>query len=336
MKKIAVVLFNLGGPSNLKGVFPFLFRLFYDRAILDFPNPFRFCLALLISTLRTQKAKNIYKLMGGKSPILENTNLQAKALQKELSGSYNSEVFVCMSYSNPLMVDVLKSVKEFNPEKVVLLPLYPHYSKTTTGSSLAKWYKLSSLKNLTYPVSEICCYFENDDFIKSHQKLIGEALKKVDSKLTRKIRILFSAHSLPQKVIDAGDPYQKQTEITASKIMEGFQGVDYQVCYQSKVGPTKWVQPSTASALQKAASDGYGVVIVPISFVSEHSETLVELDIDYANLAKQIGLPFYIRVPTLSCEPSFIGLLKNLVENALDESTQSKALDCCFLDRKFS
>ena len=231
MKKIAVVLFNLGGPSNLSGVFPFLFRLFYDRAILDFPNPFRFCLALLVSTLRTQKAKTIYKLMGGKSPILENTNLQAEALQKALSGFYNAKVFVCMSYSNPMTLDVLKSVKEFNPEKIVLLPLYPHYSKTTTGSSLAKWYKLSSLKNVTYPVSEVCCYFENDDFIKSHQKLIQENLAKVDSKFFHKIRILFSAHSLPQKVIDAGDPYQKQTEITASKIMKDFKRVDYQVFF---------------------------------------------------------------------------------------------------------
>lgn len=336
MKKIAVVLFNLGGPSSLNGVFPFLFRLFYDRAILDFPNPFRFCLALLISTLRTQKAKNIYKLMGGKSPILENTNLQAKALQKALSGSYNTEVFVCMSYSHPMTCDVLKSVKKFNPEKVVLLPLYPHYSKTTTGSSLAKWYKLSCLKNVIYHTSEICCYFENDDFIRSHQKLISEALKKVDSKFSTKIRILFSAHSLPQKVIDAGDPYQKQTEITASKIMNDFMGVDYQVCYQSKVGPTKWLQPSTASALQKAAGDGYGVIIVPISFVSEHSETLVELDIDYAKLAKEIGLPFYIRVQTLSCESSFIGLLKNLVKNALDENSQSNLLDCCFSGRLYS
>jgi ferrochelatase len=333
MKKIAVVLFNLGGPSSLKGVFPFLFRLFYDRAILDFPNPFRFCLALLISTLRKKKAQNIYKLMGGKSPILENTESQAQALQKLLLGSYNAEVFVCMSYSKPMISDVFKSLKEFNPEKVVLLPLYPHYSKTTTGSSLAKWYQLSFVKNLTFPTSEICCYFENDDFIKSHQKLIGEALKKVDSTFSNKIRVLFSAHSLPQKVIDSGDPYQKQTEITASKIMGDFKDIDYQVCYQSKVGPTKWLQPSTESALQKASKDGYGVVVVPISFVSEHSETLVELDIDYAKLANQIGLPFYIRVPTLSCEPSFIGLLKKLVDNALDENNSSKALDCCFVDK---
>jgi ferrochelatase len=274
--------------------------------------------------------------MGGKSPILENTLVQANALEDALSDKYNTKVFVCMSYSNPMTVDVLQSVKEFNPEKIVLLPLYPHYSKTTTGSSFAKWYKLSALKKLTYPVSEICCYFENGDFIKSHQKLISEALKKVDAKFSNKIRILFSAHSLPQKVIDAGDPYQKQTETTAVKIMDAFNSIDYQVCYQSKVGPTKWLQPSTESALQKAAVDGYGVLVVPISFVSEHSETLVELDIDYKNLAKQIGLPFYIRVPTLSCEPDFINCLKNLVENALDENNQIKVLDCCFSDRHCS
>lgn len=329
MKKIAVVLFNLGGPGNLSEVFPFLFRLFYDRAILDFPNPFRFCLALLIALLRSKKAKNIYKLMGGKSPILENTVLQAKALEEALCINYDAKVFICMSYSQPMTDKTLKQVKEFNPEKVVLLPLYPHYSKTTTGSSLLKWKKLSegSFCNSTL---EICCYFQDEGFIKAHQKLISEAVNKRGIDL-KKSRILFSAHSLPQKVIDGGDPYQKQTEITASKIMQYFEGVDHKVCYQSKVGPTKWLEPSTESSLKEAAKDKLGVLVVPISFVSEHSETLVELDIDYANLAKQLSLPFYVRVPTLNCEPNFINSLKALVEKSLLANKSISPPNCpCF------
>lgn len=328
MKKIAVVLFNLGGPSNLSGVFPFLFRLFYDRAILDFPNPFRFCLAILISLLRVKKAKGIYRLMGGKSPILENTLLQAKYLEEALCADYNAKVFVCMSYSQPMTGQVLKQVQEFNPEKVVLLPLYPHYSKTTTGSSFAKWKKFCK-GNFCSPIVEICCYFQEEDFIKSHQKNILETVIKNGVDL-KKSRILFSAHSLPQKVIDGGDPYQTQTEITAQKIMQSFNGVDYKVCYQSKVGPTKWLEPSTASALKEAAQDGFGVIVVPISFVSEHSETLVELDIDYASLAKELELPFYVRVPALNCDPNFIYFLKTLVDGAL-YNNQLKPQNCpCF------
>lgn len=329
MKKVAVVLFNLGGPGGLSEVFGFLFRLFYDRAILDFPNPFRFILALTISLLRLKKAKGIYKLMGGKSPILENTILQAKSLELTLSENYNAKVFVCMSYSNPMTGEALSEVQKFNPDQVVLLPLYPHYSKTTTGPSFAKWKKLCK-ENFCNSVVEVCCYFQEDGFIKAHQNLIQNTVNKSGVDLKKSV-ILFSAHSLPQKVIDAGDPYQMQTEITAQKIMQAFEGGNYKVCYQSKVGPTKWLEPSTANALQQAANDGLGVVVVPISFVSEHSETLVELDIDYANLAKELNLPFYVRVPTLSSHPDFISFLKDLVTKALFANCPTVLQNCpCF------
>ncbi len=309
--KIAVILANLGGPDSINAVRPFLFNLFYDRAIIDLPNPFRFLLAHWISLTRLSKAKGIYSQMGGKSPILKNTLEQAKCLKAALESDYQVIVLPMMRYWRPRAQDVLDVLNVFKPEKIVLLPLYPQFSTTTTKSTLDEWSTIG--KNWQTKTKILSNHYNDPDFIKAHQELIKPIL--VDAHSYGNPKILFSAHSLPQKVIDGGDPYQTQIEESVRFIMDAFSGVDYVVCYQSKVGSLKWLEPTIDAELQKSAFEQRPVVVVPISFVSEHSETLVELDIDYANKAKLLGIPFYGRVPALAKHPAYIKCLANAVKN---------------------
>ena len=310
--KVVVILANLGGPDSLSSVRPFLFNLFYDRAIIDLPNPWRFLLARWISFARAPKAKGIYSEIGGMSPILKNTTIQANCLEESLAGDYQVIVLPMMRYWNPRAAEVVDTLETFNPDKVILIPLYPQFSKTTTQSTIDEWNDIATKwKSKTFVLKS---HYDDPDFIKSHQDLISPILSKARTHGTPKI--LFSAHSLPQKVIDGGDVYQNQIEATASSIMKFFD-VDYVVCYQSKVGALKWLEPTIDVELQKAAKEQRPVVIVPISFVSEHSETLVELDIDYATKAKELGIPFYGRVPALANHPLYIKCLENAVRNNL-------------------
>ncbi len=308
-QKIVVVLMNLGGPDSLVAVRPFLFNLFYDRAILNLPNPARYLLARYISFFRDKKARGIYSLIGGKSPILGNTLAQARSLKLALEDDFDVVVVPAMRYWRPRATNVLDAVKAFNPVKIVLLPLYPQFSTTTTKSSIQEWQKIAP-EWQSRTVLE-CCYFKDRDFVRAHQELIKPIL--VEAKKHGAPRILFSAHGLPQKVVDVGDPYQKQTEASVAAIMQDFDGIEFVVCYQSKVGRLRWLTPTTEDELKKAGSQSIPVVVVPISFVSEHSETLVELDIDYAKKAKTWGVPFYGRVPALGDNPSYIKCLENAV-----------------------
>ncbi len=308
--RIAVILANLGGPDALSAVRPFLFNLFYDSAIINLANPWRFLLAQWISLTRTPKSKKIYRQMGGKSPILKNTLSQARCLKAELADSaLDYQVLAMMRYWHPRAKDVVEVLRVFNPEKIILLPLYPQFSVTTTQSTLDEWGEVAKAwqdKTLVLP-----SHFNDPSFIKAHQELIKPILKGANNYGCPKI--LFSAHSLPQKVIDGGDPYQMQIEASVSAIMAVFDGVDYAVCYQSKVGSLKWLEPSIDVELQRAAVEKRPVVVVPISFISEHSETLVELDLDYANKARELGIPFYGRVPALAEHPLYIKCLANAV-----------------------
>ena len=310
-KKTAVILFNLGGPDSLKAVKPFLFNLFADKAIIRLPQPFRYLLAQFISKTRTKKATGIYQKMGGKSPLLENTVAQAKALEESLKGEGSDyKVFISMRYWHPFTEETVKEVKKYNPDEVILLPLYPHYSTTTTESSFKEWYRAS--KDINVPTREIESYPLDELFLKAHVETLIPIYKQALQ--YGRPRILFSAHSLPQKIVDDGDPYQKQTMQTAQAIISSLEGdIDSVVCYQSRVGRLKWLEPTTDAEIKRAAADKVPVVVVPISFVSEHSETLVELDIDYRDLAEGLGIPFYGRVPTLSCHPLFIEALKKKV-----------------------
>ena len=326
--KTAVVLFNLGGPDKQESVRPFLFNLFNDPNIFKLPNPFRFLLAKLISTLRTKEATEIYSEIGGKSPILDITKDQAAALEGALAAQgIPSKVFVCMRYWHPMTAEVVKEVKDYNPDNIFLLPLYPQYSTTTTKSSLDLWFKEAKKQNLSAPTKYTCCYPMDKKFVESHQRLIQ---KKIDHIKDKKIRILFSAHSLPVSIIKGGDPYQWQVEQTVSAVMTGLKGHDDHVlAYQSKVTPVKWLEPSTPSEIEKAIKEDAAIIIVPIAFVSDHSETLVELDIEYKEMADDMGYKHYFRSESLNIDSVFIDSLAEIVIKSDQTSNVNIAEKIC-------
>jgi protoporphyrin/coproporphyrin ferrochelatase len=317
-KKIAVVLFNLGGPDQLSSVKPFLFNLFNDPAIIGAPFLIRYFLAKLISQKREKKAQEIYAFMGGKSPILEQTINQAETLEKKLKSEENIyKVFISMRYWKPFVNETIKKVINWGAQEVILLPLYPQFSTTTSGSSLVSW-KDAALKNkYQIPTNIICCYPTEENFILAHTKSIKNTLNKIKNNNDQKqnIKLLFSAHGLPEKIIKKGDPYQNQVEKTVNKIIDNISEKEfsYTICYQSKVGPLKWIGPSTENEIIKAARDRQTIVLIPIAFVSEHSETLVELDIEYKEIAKINGCKRYYRVPALGINKDFINSLYNLI-----------------------
>jgi len=313
-KRTAVILFNLGGPDKLESVKPFLFNLFNDAAIINIPQPFRWLLAKFISFTRENLAKKNYSLIGGFSPILKGTKEQAKSLEISLNMASKDQysVFVCMRHWHPFTEEIASKVKKDNFDEIILLPLYPQFSTTTTGSSIERWHNISKKINLNTITREICCYPADKFFIKAHADLINMAYKKCHK--SHPIRILFSAHGLPQKVIDRGDPYQHHIESTVKEIIKllPYDNLDYKICYQSKVGPLKWLEPSTENSIIEAAKDKIAVLIVPLAFVSEHIETLVELDLEYKELAKHHGIPGYFRVAALGTHKEFIKSLTNL------------------------
>lgn len=314
MKKTAIILFNLGGPDNPKSVKGFLFRLFNDKAIINLPQPLRFLLAWLISSRREKKAQGIYAQIGGKSPILEITNAQGEALEKELSFLGNYKVFITMRYWHPFAKEVIKKIKAYNPDEIIFLPLYPQFSTTTTNSSFDDFYKYFKKQKLTTKIKYICCYPVNPLFITAHSRLIKQGISKTRSSGFNNFRLLFSAHGLPQKIINAGDPYCYQVKASVDAIIKdlGEENLDYKICYQSKVGPLEWTKPSLEFEIERAAIDKKAVIIIPIAFVSDHSETLVELDIDYKKLSEERKIPFYLRIPALNTDGYFIKALVDL------------------------
>jgi ferrochelatase len=314
MTRLAVVLFNLGGPDGPDAVQPFLFNLFNDPAIIGAPRPVRWLLAKLISTRRAPVARQIYAHLGGGSPLLPNTEAQARALATALGA--DASVFVAMRYWAPRATETAAKVKAFAPERVVLLPLYPQFSTTTTGSSLDDWRRAAAAVGLNVPTSALCCYPVQAGFIAALAAAIRPALEAAGSHGTP--RLLLTAHGLPKKIVATGDPYQIQVEQTAAALVAalGIGGLDWTVCYQSRVGPLEWIGPATDDEIRRAGRDRVPVVIAPIAFVSEHSETLVELDIDYRHLAESAGVPDYRRVPTVAAAPAFIGGLAALVRQA--------------------
>ncbi|MFH1157857.1 MAG: ferrochelatase [Pseudomonadota bacterium] len=312
-EKLAVVLFNTGGPSSPADIRPFLFRFFMDRNIIGVVAPLRCLIAAWTSWRRSCGAsRKAYQALGGKSPLLENTRAQASALEKLLKETNpETRVFVSMRYSPPLAEQTVREVAAFRPEKTVLLPLYPQYSTTTSHSSLQSWQHAEKKTSIDLRGVFMCCYPEDPGFIAASSDLIGEALAGAPEK----IRVLFSAHGLPEKIIRKGDPYQRQCEQTVAAIVKHLNrpALDWQLCYQSRVGRLKWTGPSVVEALEKAAGDGVGVVIYPVAFVSEHVETLVELDIDCRDRAKHLGVPYFARVPTVGTHPNFIEGLRDIV-----------------------
>lgn len=317
--RVAVVLFNLGGPDGPAAVEPFLKNLFSDPAIIDLPGFVRKPLAGYIARRRAPEARANYALMGGGSPLLPETEAQARALESVLTRpGLEVRCFIAMRYWAPLTDETARAVEAFAPDDVVLLPLYPQFSTTTTGSSMKAWQEAYSGPG---DVHAVCCYPDARGLVEAHAVKILETFEAAGSPAN--LRLLFSAHGLPEKVIRAGDPYQDQVETTAGAIAERLGADwDWQICYQSRVGPLKWIGPSTADAIASAAADGKGVLVAPIAFVSEHVETLVELDHEYAALAGKLGVAPYLRAPALGVEPAFIGELARIVKTALGRESR--------------
>jgi protoporphyrin/coproporphyrin ferrochelatase len=313
-RRVAIILFNLGGPDSPEAVRPFLFNLFNDKAIITAPQPIRFLLAQLIARTRERTARANYAQMGGRSPILPETQKQAAALDAAITARIGNVTFKCfpaMRYWRPFVKDAAKAAEAWGATDAILLPLYPQFSTTTTGSSLNAWKRVSRL-----PCSTICCYPAGRAFAEAHAEAIKNAWRAGGS--PAQPRILFSAHGLPRGVINRGDPYQWQVEQSVAAVRALLPGEwETRICYQSRVGPLKWIGPSTQEEIRRAARDKTGVIVSPIAFVSEHVETLVELDLEYRRLAKKMGAPFYLRAPALGATPRFIDALADLVERAL-------------------
>ena len=312
MKK-AVVLFNLGGPDKIENVEPFLFNLFNDPAILNLPIILRYPLAKLISNRRAPVAKKIYEELGGSSPILKLTKEQSEALETKLNQTQTDNEYKCfivMRCWNPRANDVIKDVQLFNPEEVILMPLYPQYSAATSGSSIKEWKDVCKKNNYKIKTNTICCYPTDQNFINAHTK---EIIKKI--KDLKNFKLIFSAHGLPEKNIKKGDPYQWQVEQSVQKIVENLyiENLDWILSYQSRVGPLKWIGPSTEHIIVENSKIGKHIVLVPIAFVSEHSETLVELDIEYKEIADANGCKNYTRVPALGINENFIKAMSELI-----------------------
>jgi ferrochelatase len=316
MAKTAIVLFNLGGPDSPDAVRPFLFNLFHDPAIIRIPQPFRWLLAWFISTRRAPVAREIYGNIGGRSPLLPLTEEQAEALAGELTDLGDVRVFLSMRYWHPFSHETVEEVKAWQPDDVVMLPLYPQYSTTTTASSFRDWQRAAA--RFDAPTRAICCYPLEPEFIAAHVETVQAALDRVGTAHGTP-RVLFSAHGLPKDIVDGGDPYQYQVEQTAGAVAEklGLADGQWVVCYQSRVGPKEWIGPSTDAEIERAGRDGVPLVVTPIAFVSEHSETLVELDIEYRELAEKAGVPVYERVPALGTHPRFIKGLADTVRRTV-------------------
>ena len=306
--KTAVVLVNLGGPDSLENVKPFLFNLFSDPDIfkLPFGKKGQEIFAKFISGRRAQKSSNLYAKIGGKSPLQENTADQAVALQRLLRKEDNFFVFTAQRYWHPLIPEVIGTLRPEKWDEIILLPLFPQYSNTTTLSVINEWVRHGD----TLPAPHIVQRFHTHPlYIQSSQKRISEKLADNENP-----HILFSAHSIPQSRVNQGDPYQQEIEETVELIMEGFHGYGHSLCYQSKVGPLKWLEPSISSELKTLKNRGItNILVTPVGFVSEHLETLYELDIQYKKYALDLGIEKYERVQTLGIQPLFIECLKELV-----------------------
>jgi len=317
-RRNAVVLMNLGGPDGQDSVRPFLFNLFNDPAIIGLPGIVRTPLAKFISSKREEEAKANYAMMGGGSPLLPETEKQAVALTERLTQEWpgdDVQVFIAMRYWHPLTPETAKAVEAFGPDQVVLLPLYPQFSTTTTQSSLKAW-----REHYRGPgrISAVCCYPEATGWIEAQAALITQQLEKAGD---QPVRVLFSAHGIPENLVHRkGDPYQEQVERTVFAVVERLGLQDWTICYQSRVGPLKWLGPSTPDAIEQAGRDGVGAVLVPIAFVSEHVETLVELDVEYGHLAREKGVSPYLRAPAVGVAGDFIGALADAVGSAVDRT----------------
>lgn len=316
MRRVAVVVFNLGGPDSPEAVRPFLENLFRDPAILRVPGFVRGPLGRFIARRRTPAASANYALLGGRSPLLELTRAQAAALEAALNPAPGAEYrcFVAMRYWHPFAAETAAEVRAWGATEQVLLPLYPQFSTTTSGSSFADW----DATGLALPTTRLCCWHSDQAFAAATAALVQRAHEDARAALPpgTPLRVLFSAHGLPESIVKRGDPYQWQVEQTVAAVLGHLPALDHAICYQSRVTPQTWIGPSTEAEIARAAADRTALLVCPIAFVSDHSETLVELDVEYRELAEHQGVPGWFRVPAQNSDPGFIAALAGLVRRA--------------------
>lgn len=312
--RTAVVLFNLGGPDSLAAVEGFLFNLFSDPDIFKLPlgfltqKPF----ARAFARRRTPAASVGYRVIGGRSPLLANTERQARALTAALA-DYEVDVFICMRYWHPLTREVVAELKAGGYGRVILLPLYPQYSTTTTGSSYNEFQRECARQHYAPQCELIREWFDHPDYIAAIVGDIRTAARAFPDLDPANIELLFSAHGLPQKIVDRGDPYAQQIQATYARVRDALSFPHTTLCYQSRVGPLQWLRPYTQDVVKQKAADGARQILVyPIAFVSDHIETLYELGVEYAELAKHAGVAHYRVVPALNDNPGLIAALKQL------------------------
>jgi ferrochelatase len=320
--RIAVVLMQLGGPDSLGAVEPFLYNLFTDPDIIDFPfaRIAREPLARFIASRRSKKVQHHYAEIGGKSPILELTTLQARKLEAELSKSVDAKTFVAMRYWHPLTEETIREIKREKFDKIILLPMYPQYSKTTSGSSLNEWNRKASAVGLnSNPTNVIKSFHEHSFYVQAVIERINEGLARFVNAKVGDIFLLFSAHGIPQSVIDSGDPYQTQVEETVKLVTElGGWKSPHLLCWQSKVGPSIWLKPYLHKTIPQLAHQGVkNLLVIPIAFVTDHIETLYEIDIEAREQATRLGITRFETMPALNDSPTFI---KGLAELVLEQT----------------
>ena len=320
---IGVVLLQLGGPDSLESVEPFLYNLFCDPDIIDLPLAFLFRrpLAKLISSRRAPKVREYYRRIGKKSPILKLTRRQAMALERMLRETIDARVFIAMRYWHPMTGETIAEIRRQRIERVVLLPLYPQFSKTTTGSSYNEWKRRlvpGSTNGLRFDLVEEYC--EHPLYIAALVRNITIALMRVPARDRHGVHLVFSAHGTPTRLVREGDPYQRQVIRTCEAVIkEGKFGLSHHLCYQSKVGPQEWLKPSLHETIAKLAADGVThVITVPIAFVSDHSETLWEINIEERHRARELGIRHFDMSPALNTNPQFIRALADLVLKKVD------------------
>lgn len=321
-EKTAILLLQMGGPDSIDAVEPFLLNLFSDRDIIKigpaFLQPF---IARRIAKKRAPKVEGYYQKIGGKSPIRELTDDQARALEAKLGADYRC--FVAMRYSKPGTIDALAAIKKEGISRIIALSLYPHYSRATTGSSINELKRVLSQAGVSFHLRYIDRFYDHPLYIQALTEKIEAGLAGFGDR--SRVAVVFSAHSLPQSFIDDGDPYLAHIQETVRLVMERLGEMEHHLSFQSKAGPVKWLEPSTEDMLKNLAAEGRKeLLMVPLSFVSDHIETLYEVDIQYGEEAKELGIEIFRRSPSLNSSPLFIECLADLVKttegNSKDET----------------
>lgn len=317
-KKVAVVLMQLGGPDSLEAVEPFLYNLFIDPDIIDFPfaRIAREPLARFIASRRSKKVQHHYAEIGGKSPILELTTLQARKLEAELSKSVDAKTFIAMRYWHPLTEKTISEIGKEEFDEIILLPMYPQYSKTTSGSSLNEWNRKASALGLnSLPTHVIKSFYDHSFYVQAVVERINEGLTRFVNGKSGDIFLLFSAHGVPQSVIASGDPYKGQVEETVKLVTErGGWKLPHLLCWQSKVGPAVWLKPYLHKTIPQLARQGVkNLLVIPIAFVTDHIETLYEINIEAREQAMRLGITRFETMPALNDSPTFTKALTDLV-----------------------